>query len=66
MKKSAKAAHLGAKYYGFLKSQGLVFNDEHPPVQPETKPLSHGCDYPLFKLDRVSPNVVRRRVINRG
>lgn len=64
MKKSTRIA---ARYYGFLKSHGLAFKSEAtPPTQPETKPLDKGCDYPLFKLERVSPEVIRRRAIVRG
>lgn len=63
MKKSTRIA---ARYYGFLKTQGLAFKSDMPTTQPEAKPLDKGCDYPLFKLERVSDNVVRRRTIVRG
>lgn len=64
MKKSTRIA---ARYYGFLKMQGLAFKSEvAPPTQAETKPLDKGCDYPLFKLERVSSEVIRRRTIVRG
>ena len=64
MKNSGRIA---ARYYGFLKTQGLAFKSEvAPQTQAETKPLANNCDYPLFKMERVSDNVMRRRTIVRG
>lgn len=62
-----KTARIAARYYGFLKmEEHTVHQIDGPQEQPPVRKLAQACDYPLFKLDRVSSNVVRRRAIVRG
>lgn len=62
-----KTTRIAQNYYGFKKSEEFLLNKINGPApQPQPRPLAQGCDYPLFKLDKVSPNVLRRRAIVRG
>ena len=63
----AKTNRNGNIYHNFCKAEGYIIQKIDGPVtSPPTRPLTHGCDYPLFKLERVSPEVIRRRGVVRG
>lgn len=44
----------------------MIQKIDGPEHFPQSRPLSQGCAYPLFKVERVSTEVLRRRAIVRG
>lgn len=62
-----KAARYSVTVNRAVKAEDhMIQKIDGPVYQAPARELSQGCDYPLFKLDRVSPDVVRRRAIVRG
>lgn len=61
------AAHYATVVHRAVKfEEHLIRQIDGPVSHPQSRPLSQGCDYPLFQFNRVSQDVVRRRAIVRG
>lgn len=54
-------------YHNFLSAEKhLLKKIDGPELEKTPQQLAQECNYPLFKIEQVRPNVYRKRAISRG